>query len=93
MKHSSGALVATYGYRLFPYGIQAMVSHDEGKTWCEGQYLYSNEISNDIGYPSTVELSDGSLLTVFYAKLEDDGDSVVHDGGSAVLAQRWRFEE
>ena len=36
---------------------------------------------DDLGYPRTVELSDGSLLTVYYMTL---GDSVTH-----VAATRW----
>lgn len=43
---------------------------------------YSDDISGDLGYPSTVELPDGSLLTAFYAKLD-------HDGKALILAQKW----
>ena len=61
-------------------------SHDNGKTWDYGYDLYVNNISRDLGYPSTIEMSDGSLLTVFYAKMSE--------GGPAVVAQqRWRFED
>lgn len=86
LKHSSGVLIATYGYRSLPYGIKVMFSYDSGKSWCEGKYLYSNDISGDLGYPSTVELPDGSLLTVFYAKLD-------HDGEALILAQKWCLGE
>ena len=40
----------------------------------------------DIGYPSTVETRDGSLLTVFYAHRAANEPAVV-------LQQKWRFEE
>lgn len=86
LKHSSGVLIATYGYRSLPYGIKVMFSHDGGKSWGEEKYLYSNDISGDLGYPSTVELLDGSLLTVFYAKLD-------HDGEALILAQKWCLGE
>ena len=82
LKHSSGALIATYGYRDLPYGIKAMISRDGGKTWSEGEYLYSNEISADLGYPSTLELTDGSLLTVFYATPEKNGPAII-------MQQKW----
>ncbi|MBQ8552488.1 MAG: hypothetical protein IJ428_06720 [Clostridia bacterium] len=42
--------------------------------------------SEDDGYPSTVELSDGSLLTVFYAHTDNDGLAVI-------LQQKWSFEK
>ena len=65
--HSSGAVISTFGYRDEPFGVKAMVSYDEGKTWSEPCRIYENNLSRDIGYPMTAELSDGSLLTVFYA--------------------------
>ena len=85
MKHSSGALIATYGYRTLPYGIKAMFSYDGGKSWSDGEYLYSNDISGDLGYPSTIEFPDGSLLTVFYAR-HDNADEAL------IFGQRWNFE-
>ncbi len=86
LKHSSGVLIATYGYRSLPYGIKVMFSYDGGKSWSEGEYLYSNDISWDLGYPSTVELSDGSLLTIFYATTNNEG-------GAVILGQKWSFEK
>lgn len=64
----SGILVSTYGRRKLPYGIMAMISTDGGKSWEKDIRLYENHVDDDIGYPSTVELDDGTLLTVFYAK-------------------------
>lgn len=89
--HSSGTLISTYGFRgepygTKPYGIKAMFSKDNGKTWDVGYDLYENNISSDLGYPSTIELLDGSLLTVFYAKPVEDGPAVI-------MQQKWRFED
>ncbi len=86
MKHSSGTLISVVGYRDMPFGIKAMFSRDNGETWDIGYDIYSNEVSHDIGYPSTVELSDGSLLTVFYARIDEDSPAVI-------MQQRWRLEE
>lgn len=83
--HSSGALISTYGYREEPYGIKAMVSRDNGKTWEKGQYIYENTVGWDLGYPCTVELPDGDLLTVFYAHEEEGGPAVI-------MQQKWRLE-
>ena len=84
--HSSGVLICTYGYREHPYGVKVMFSHDEGKNWEIGYDLYTTETSDDLGYPATVELTDGSLLTVFYA-LEKVG------GPAVIMQQKWSFEE
>lgn len=78
MVHSSGMLISTYGYRDEPYGIRAMFSADGGKTWDINNDIYTNNVSSDIGYPSTVELSDGSLLTVFYAHMESDSPAEIY---------------
>lgn len=85
MQHSSGALISVYGDREKPFGIKAMISTDNGKTWDTNHDIYINGISPDIGYPSTVELADGSLLTVFYA-VPKHGESTV------IMQQRWKLE-
>lgn len=86
MRHSSGTLISVYGYRgSNPFGIKAMFSRDNGTTWDVDHVLYTNAFSGDLGYPSTVELSDGSLLTVFYAKERKELPAVI-------MQQKWRLE-
>lgn len=90
LQHSSGLLICTYGYRgepmrTPPFGIKVMFSQDNGETWSKSEDIYVNEVSLDLGYPSTVELKDGSLLTVFYAHLATDAPAVI-------LQQKWRLE-
>ncbi len=90
LKHSSGLLVCTYGFRgdptgTAPFGIRVMFSRDNGETWSTSEDIYENDFSLDLGYPTTVELKDGSLLTVFYAHLEPDDPAVI-------LQQKWRIE-
>ncbi len=76
--HSSGVLVSVYGYRTGPlYGIRAMVSEDLGKTWEKDLILWETPVSGDLGYPASVELRDGSLLTVFYAKDREPGAAMI----------------
>lgn len=64
-------LLMTYGHRRKPFGNQARLSEDEGATWSEPVELSGDGIGGDLGYPSTVELADGSLLTAWYEKLAD----------------------
>lgn len=81
---SSGIIVSTYGRRKQPYGIMAMISTDGGISWEKDIRLYENTASDDIGYPSTVELDDGTLLTVFYATDEDGKPCDIRQ-------QKWRI--
>lgn len=65
-------------------GATFKISFDKGKTSSKPQVLYQDNLSSDIGYPATVELKDGSLITVFY----------LHDGQSqpaVIKQQKWTF--
>lgn len=78
-------LLMTYGYRRVPFGNQARLSTDHGRTWSEPLTISDDGPGGDLGYPSTVELTDGTLLSVWYE---------VRKGSSrAVLRQaRWKLE-
>ena len=66
MRHSSGKLICSVARRDKPIAEQILLSDDEGKTW-DGPYDINTDAPNgDMGYPSTVELKDGSLMTVYY---------------------------
>lgn len=78
MLHSSGALVCVYGYRSQPYGQRAMVSFDEGATWERDIVLRDDGPSGDLGYPASVELSDGRILTVYYQRPTADAPSNIY---------------
>ncbi len=64
-------LLMTYGYRRKPFGNQARISSDEGVTWSEPLGLSEDGVGGDLGYPSTVELDDGSFVSVWYEKMAD----------------------
>jgi hypothetical protein len=79
-----GRLLMTYGYRRSPYGNQARVSADHGSTWSAPIPLSEDGIGGDLGYPSSVELADGRILSVWY--------EVRKDRPKAVLRQaRWHL--
>lgn len=69
LKLRDGRLVMTYGYRRKPFGNQARVSTDNGATWSEALTISEDGMNGDLGYPSTVELANGQLLTVWYELL------------------------
>ncbi len=82
MLHSSGVLVSTYGYREAPYGQRVMFSKDEGETWDTDYVIDALGQSGDLGYPATVELKDGSLLTCYYEN---------KDGESKIMMNNWQM--
>lgn len=66
-----GRLLMSYGHRRKPLGNQVRVSSDAGQTWSEPILLTTDALSGDMGYPSTVECDDGTLVTVWYELLKD----------------------
>lgn len=66
LRLQDGRLLMTYGHRRPPLGNQARVSSDHGRTWSEAMILSGDGASGDLGYPSTAQLDDGSLVTVWY---------------------------
>jgi hypothetical protein len=64
---SDGRVLCTYGYRRAPYGQRACVSND-GVTWREQDevILRDDAPNKDLGYPASVELEPGVVLTIYY---------------------------
>ncbi len=67
-----GRLLAVYGYRVVPYGIRARVSEDDGRTWGPELILRDDAGSWDLGYPRTVLLGGGKVITAYYFNRADD---------------------
>ena len=73
-----GRLLMTYGYRRPPHGVRACLSHDNGKTWdIENEIVLRMDGGTppgqprkvgdtDLGYPTSIQLDDGSIFTVYY---------------------------
>ena len=80
--HSSGVLVSVYSYREAPTGNRAMFSRDGGETWDIDYAVGEQGLSEDLGYPASVELSDGRMLTVYYEKISDQ---------SVIMQQIWEM--
>ena len=86
LKTKSGMLICSYAYRKEPSSVKVMISLDGGKSWDADHVIYVNGKGWDMGYPATVELNDGSFLTVFYAHPEEDAPAVI-------MQQKWKLEE
>jgi Neuraminidase (sialidase) len=77
LKLRDGRLLMSYGHRRAPLGNQARVSSDHGRTWSEPIVISGDGITGDLGYPSTVELADGTLLTVWYEVMKGSPASIL----------------
>ena len=88
---ADGRIVLTYGDRNgLPRGIRIRVSSDKGQTWEPEQELVSLKSPDntyDCGYPSVVQLSDGTIVTAYYAD-KIDSHQRYHMG-----VVRWRLAE
>jgi hypothetical protein len=64
---SDGRVVCSYGYRRPPFGQRVCISED-GVTWKrEDEVILRDDAPNgDLGYPASVELEPGLVLTVYY---------------------------
>lgn len=69
LRMRNGHLLMSYGHRRSPLGIQVRISQDLGKSWSEAISITADAKSSDLGYPSTVECSDGTMVTVWYEVL------------------------
>jgi hypothetical protein len=65
----SGHLLLSYGCRVGRLGAGVTLSKDNGKTWDEKHcvMLGWDSLCTDTGYPSTVQLDDGTIVTMYYA--------------------------
>jgi hypothetical protein len=94
---SSGRVLLTYGRRIRPMGCGALLSSDCGKTWDRSKevLLAGDGILNlDLGYPSTVQLDDGSIVTaLYYANGSEMHDTGSFDGWGYVSCQAIHYRE
>lgn len=86
LKLKNGNILAVYGVRKKPYSERACLSKDGGKTWdTENEIILSEGMSGDLGYPASVELEDGSILTVYY-QIDQPGEK------TCLMGTRWRLK-
>jgi hypothetical protein len=72
-----GRLCLTYGYRDPPFQIRATLSEDAGRSWAAPIVLRSGAGCHDLGYPRTVERSDGAAVTAYYVNDAPDGERYI----------------
>lgn len=69
-----GRVLCTYGHRRPPFGQRAIIS-DDGITWdIKDEIILRDDAYNkDLGYPVSVELEPGLVLSVYYQPDPKDG--------------------
>jgi hypothetical protein len=86
LRMRDGRLLMSYGYRRAPFGNQVRLSSDDGAMWSDPLTVSADGAGGDLGYPSTVELADGALLTVWYERLKDVPTAVLRQA-------KWKMRE
>lgn len=59
-------VMTTYGKRREPFSIAVRTSEDGGRVWSDESIIAELPPHNDMGYPSTVRLSDNTFATLWY---------------------------
>jgi hypothetical protein len=67
LRLSDGRILLTYGSRTAKhYGVGYRLSKDEGQTWSKPGILVHVNNAKDGGYPASVQLKDGTVVTAYY---------------------------
>lgn len=83
----NGRLLTVYGRRFDAFGEYACLSDDQGRTWdVANEIKLAGHFNGDLGYPASVELPDGSILTVYY-QAEREGEK------TCLMGTMWRVRE
>ena len=82
---ADGTILVVYGRRVPPFGEWACVSRDEGASWeVDKEVLLAASDNDDLGYPASAQLEDGSILTIYY-----QGDQAGEP--TCLMGTRWRL--
>lgn len=68
LRLAGGALLLSFGQRNKPFGVQAMLSRDDGNTWERASrvVLAWDGDHSDLGYPVSIQRRDGRMVTLYY---------------------------
>jgi len=82
----NGGIMVSYGVRREPYGEKACISMDGGETWeTDKEIMIQPAMNSDLGYPASVQLEDGSMLTVYY-QIDKMGEK------TSLMCTQWRLK-
>ena len=87
LKLKNDWLLLSYGVRKMPYSERVSISKDGGKTWeIENEIILSLSETDDLGYPASVQLADGSILTIYY-QIDKSGEK------TSLMQTYWKLKE
>lgn len=82
----NGWLLSVYGVRRKPYTERACISKDGGKTWdIKNEIILKHAMNGDLGYPASVQLDDGSILTIYY-QIDKKGEK------TCLMGTKWKLK-
>ena len=84
LKLPDGRIALTYARRIEPFGIFLRIADRDGNIPDE-EIMLDDAFGDDIGYPASVLLTDGSILTVYYKRTTESQ-------GCKILYTKWRIE-
>ncbi|MBR2721228.1 MAG: exo-alpha-sialidase [Clostridia bacterium] len=94
---NDGKVLLTYGCRTAPAcGERCVISEDGGKTWSNEMVLSVAKAGycGDLGYPSSTQLDDGTILSLYYQRLDNneaDDDKLMY--APSLLLTKWNLIE
>lgn len=69
MRLADGRILLSYGSRMEElYGVVARIGDPRGETWSPPFVLIGGLDNRDCGYPSSVQVDTGDIVTAYYAK-------------------------
>ena len=72
LRLADGRVLLSFGIRNPGlHGVGVRFSEDEGKTWGSPRLLLTYGDLADDGYPSSVQLADGTVVTAYYSQMTD----------------------
>ncbi|MBN2293267.1 MAG: exo-alpha-sialidase [Pirellulales bacterium] len=70
---NDGRLLLSYGVRVDGRrGVCAKLSRDDGRTWSKPLRLARTDDGGDCGYPASVQMADGKIVTAWYSNKSPD---------------------
>ncbi len=68
LRLANGDILLSFGERNKPYGVRAILSHDEGRTWDTAHpiMLAWDGDHGDLGYAISAQRPDGRIVTLYY---------------------------
>jgi len=70
-------LLMSYGHRRPPRGNLVRLSDDDGDSWSAPITISDDGTYDDLGYPSTVQVDNGTLITVWYERMSNSPMAVL----------------